>query len=222
MPGAAHNSTVEISGVKTAFEDEATTDAGDHKTYQITSTTKRQWSPDDAVAVEVDEVAASAEDYTVDYLFGKVTFLEAQDAEAVVTVSGQYLPMLPIATARQCEMEFTGDELDTTTFHATDSCRKRIVGMQDVRGSLEGIEALLDDHDPAGDPGDPPMLRLIDLLLERTPKLVRFRPGNSGDYFCAWVLFGSESVRGSVADLVNSGVDFVGAARPGAAFGIGT
>lgn len=92
MPGVAgRRALVKVVGAAVAFVTEATTDAGDHLTYQITNPLKQIWDPTVAVLVYVGGVLQASTLYTLDRLTGRIIFTVSQGA-GVVTVSGSYRP----------------------------------------------------------------------------------------------------------------------------------
>jgi hypothetical protein len=92
MPGVAgRRALVKVIGAAVAFVTDATTDAGDHLTYQITNPIKRIWDPTLAVLVYVGGVLQASTLYTLDRLTGRIIFKVSQGA-GVVTVSGSYRP----------------------------------------------------------------------------------------------------------------------------------
>jgi hypothetical protein len=88
MPTNSNSTTVKIGGTPTSFSNEACTKVTANTVYQITDATKRVLDPNTALTVEVDADGGwrrgvrdrSASTYTVDYMFGKVTFTADQGA----------------------------------------------------------------------------------------------------------------------------------------------
>ena len=51
---AGRRALVKVTGVPVVFTDEATTDSGDHQTYQLTAALKRVWDRATTLVVNVD------------------------------------------------------------------------------------------------------------------------------------------------------------------------
>lgn len=113
MAFASFNSTVSINqtGASTAFADEATSSVG-AGVYQITNAGKRCWDTTQPVTVKVNGVTASA--MFIDYLLGRVVI--AGTPAGPVTVSGAYLPLLSVGTARSFSLDVQADLVDITVF----------------------------------------------------------------------------------------------------------
>jgi hypothetical protein len=150
---AAYSSTVKITGTSTAFSNEACTDLGDDTNFQITDTAKRVWDPTVALVVEVDDgggyAVIPATDYTVDPLFGIVTFNTPLGAGDVVRVDGSYLPLLTVASAKSATIACTRDMLDGTTFDSAGQ-REKVPGLAMASGSLAGLWLATEDLDSGG------------------------------------------------------------------------
>src|SRR4051812_21765948 len=93
MPGiAGRKALVKVTGAPVAFAGEATTDSGDHQTYQITNAAKRVWDRATTLVVKVAAVV-TVESYTFNRLTGKVTFATVNAGRGAVTLDGAYLPL---------------------------------------------------------------------------------------------------------------------------------
>lgn len=225
MSTAGHTSVIRGPGTSTAFTNEPTTELVGtvaNTVYQLNTDAKRLLDPAVAVVVEVDAdggggggyAVAAADTYTLDYLFGIVTFLADQGASAVVRVSGSYLPAIDLVGVTEWSCAASREVLDDTTINlAAGANRTKKLGLRDCSGSVSLNELLTYDHDPgAGE------LVLQDYLDNATPLL--FEASAGGKRFRAWVLLESGETGGSVADLINSTVNFTGAARAvGAGYG---
>src|SRR5688572_23659970 len=142
---------VKVSGAAAAFVDEACTNSGDNKTYQITNAAKRVWDRSVTVTVKKDAVAQSATLYTLNRLSGKITFAADQGA-GVITVSGSYLPMSLAAEAKSWRLSFLGVNAEDTTFEDNDVTR--LQARADVSGQLGRwwVDGYFHDALAAGDP----------------------------------------------------------------------
>lgn len=215
---AAKSRTVKMSGTSTAMTNEACTKVTSNTVYQITDSTKRVLDPAVALVVQVDAdgvgagayVTASATTYTVDYLYGKITFLSDQGSSATVRISsGSYLPMVTIAKVSEVSLSLSREAPEQTSFDSA-GYRERFGTLLDVSGSMSSFELEGYDHDPGAG-----TLKFIDLLTNGTPKLLESRGDSSGDYFRAWVMVNQLENPGAVADLNSLSVSFVGAAQLG-------
>lgn len=214
MAVAASGTTVKESGTSTAFTNEATTKLTANTVYQITDTTKQIVDPDVAVTVEVDAdgggaggyAVATASTYTFDYLTGKVTFDADQGAPALVRVSGSYLPLNTIATAREFAVSASRDVLDESVFPNT--AHKKKLGLKDLSGSLSLLEHFLTNHGTGSG-------TLDSLLANGTAKLLEIQPGGSGQKLRAWVLFESQETKGGVDGLTEGSLSFNGTTKTG-------
>lgn len=219
MATAAYNSSVRVNGTSTAFSNEATTKLTANTRYQITDTAKRLIDPAVALTVEVDAdgaggggyVVASPTTYTVDRLFGIITFAADQGALALVRVSGSYLPVLTLAEVAEYQFTATADALDKTAFG--DGAKTKQQGLQDISGSLRLHSLISYDHDPGG--GEKKLSALFDA---GTPLLLEIYRGTK--LFRAWVVLESHESPGSVEALLETNLSFTGASQgEGAAFG---
>ena len=213
MSEAVHTSVIRGPGTSTAFTDEPTTELAAvlaNSRYQIDTDAKRLLDPAVAVVVEVDPdglsgfAVAAADTYTINYLFGVITFGADQGDDAVVRVSGSYLPVLELAGVTAWNYTCSRDALDTTTVNTEDRTRK--LGLKDFSGSLTLIELVGLDHDPGV--GE---LILGDALEAGTPLLFEREAG--GKRFRAWVLLESADEGASVADLFGTTINMTGAAQ---------
>jgi hypothetical protein len=165
--------------------------------FQITSAAKRILDPSVAVVVNVDAdgagggspAVAAADTYTVDYLFGKITFASALAAAATVTVTGAYLTPVDVAEAKQIDLELEAEMLDASTFTASsDGYKRRAAGLKSAGISISTLNPLMRDLD-----GGAGSLVLKTLLTSGTPFLVEERLGASGEYFRGWFLLDTSS-----------------------------
>jgi len=207
MPTASYSTVVKIAGTSTAMVAEPTTDGGAHTIYQITDTTKRVLDPDTAVVVDKDGAPASSADYTLDYMFGKVTFAVALGAEIVVTFDASYLPLLEVTTAHEVDFQVT-NELRDTTQYADDGERTRTPCLQDLSGTLAVYEDGTTDHDTGDDAAT-----LEEIHEASTASLLEILFGGSTEYLRAWVHFGSMEVGGALADVVQTRFPWTAAGR---------
>jgi hypothetical protein len=202
MPTPGYNSTVKVTGTPTAMVGEATTDAGAHTTYQITNAAKRILDPDAAITVKKNGVAQAATLYTLDKLFGRVTFLAALLGGDVVTIDGNYLPTLDVIECKEASVSNQRDLADTTVFKASPAKTKMAL-LKSASGSIHHLKALLDDLDAGAG-----TVRLYDLMANGTRKVLELGFGSSGYVWRGWVLFESQEVSAAFDDLVNASLSW--------------
>jgi hypothetical protein len=207
--------SLRVGGTATAFSNELTTKLVANTVYQITDATKRVLDLATTFTVQVDPdgggglgwSTAAAGTYTIDHLFGKVTFLSDQGASALVRVSGNYLPTVAVAKVRESNMTITRDAPDAST-HETALYRERLATLVDVSGSFTSLELAQYDHDAGAG-----VFKFITLLQSGAPFLYEERPGSAGDYFRAWVLVTGLEHGGAVSDLNSLTVNWTGASQ---------
>jgi hypothetical protein len=165
--------------------------------FQVTNFLRRIIDPDAAVTVKVNAIVVTT-GFTIDYLFGKVTFSPALAPADVVTVSGNFLPTLDVIESKEFSVSMTRDMGDVTVFAVTDN-RSRLPLLKDASGSISHLKALLDDLDPGAG-----TVRLFNLLVDGTRKVLELNPGGQADFWRGWVTFESQEVAAAVDDLVNA------------------
>lgn len=114
---AGYVSTVKRAGVPVAFTSEALAQVGTTKTYEIVDFTKSCWNYNLAVNFfdGVTPIAASNIE-SIDYMFGRVTFIAAFTPTGAVSATGQYFPLSAFAKANSFSLSMTADTTDTTSF----------------------------------------------------------------------------------------------------------
>lgn len=190
MGVAAYRTQIKLGGTPTAFTDTATTALSSVK-FQITDTTKRVLDRDTLPTVKDSAVAVDSSLYTLDYLFGVITFTTAPSSD--VTVSGNYLPVGSserIANVTNYELNMGGTILDGTNLvSAQDSSgyRSRVYGLHDTSVSLSGF------HDMSS--------AIEDALNNRDAVLIDVNPiGLSGTYR-GWFVVENKNLSGGVDEL---------------------
>lgn len=214
MATAAWQAQVKVSGAPVVATGEATTSLGGGQ-YQVTNAAKRILDPSAAVVVKDAGTPVGATLWSVDRLFGVVTF-SGYTPSGAVTVDASYVPVGAVGECTGVSISAKADLVDVSVLES--QAHKRQAALVDVEGSLERLALPLDDLDgvtagtqsldgwmKAGTP------RLLDVLFA------------TGARFRAWVLFGGYDVQGEVAGVVTVSVKFSGAAQgAGASFGWGT
>lgn len=136
----AWDAALYIAGTPTATTGEATSNTTGN-TYRIDDVTKRVIDP--RVTVTVNENGSpTAQDVTIDYLRGLITFPSAPTTP--VTVSYTYLPQARIGCPKSWEISLQRTNLDRTCFLLsgdTDAgAMKRMLGLFDASGSMTSID----------------------------------------------------------------------------------
>jgi len=188
MATSSNSTTVKVGGTPTTLTQEPTTKLTANTVYQITDATKRILDPDTALTVEVDPDGAGASPYatanpstyTVDYMFGIITFTSDQGSSALVRVSGKYIPTLSILSGTEFEVDDMADLTEVTVFG--DTSRRRMATLQDANGSFQTLELLTTDLDPGAG-----TTKLRTAMRAGTKVLLEYRPGGSTQYWRAWV-----------------------------------
>jgi hypothetical protein len=206
MPTNSNSTTVKIGGTPTSFSNEACTKVTANTVYQITDATKRVLDPNTALTVEVDAdgpgggayATAAPSTYTVDYMFGKVTFTADQGSAATVRISGKYIPVsIALIEGTDFEVEDMGDLVEKTVFG--DTARSRFLTLQDASGSFSVISSLSSTYNAT---------TLRALMRAGTPVLLEYRPGGSTAYWRAWVLLSDGSEKASVDGRIEGSMKF--------------
>ena len=106
----------------TTFSQEATTANTARTMYQITSTTKRYWSPATALVIETSpdnsNWTAITSGFQVAYAGGVIVFPSAQAVGTYVRVSGKYLAISALGGSKEWTYSGTMDTIDTTEYTA--------------------------------------------------------------------------------------------------------
>lgn len=202
MPSAGYNSSVKGTGTPTAMVAEATTELVADTVFQITASARRILDPDAALTVLVN-AAPVASGFTVDYLFGKVTFSPALAPGDVVTLTGNYLPAFEVLEGREASVSMKRDIGDVTIFHATDKHRKKLALLLDASGTIGILRAFLDLLE-----GGNPASQLFAILTDGTRKVIEYAPGGQSKVFRAWVRFETEDVEAAVDALVTGSLSW--------------
>lgn len=195
MPGAGYAATIKAGGPSTAATQMATTKLVANTVYQITDASRRILDPKVAIVVEVDAdgggaggfATAAADTYTVDYLFGKITFNVDQGVDAIVVVTGNYISPVTISEAKSASVDLEAQIEDVTSYPAcSDGYKRKQATVKSAKASLSGLKVLQHDHDDGAG-----TTSFTASFGSRTPLFVEIRPEASGDYFRGWFLLES-------------------------------
>lgn len=220
MAVAAYLTSLKASSDSAAFTAAATTVVTAGSKYQLTLAARRVLDPTAAIVVKDGAATVSAALYTVDWLFGIVTFV-GYTATAAVTVDASSKNMVAFIDATDVSISLTSDMQDRTVFGQTSKTRQATT--QDFSADLSVLSNLLTDQDPGA-----ATQRLWDLLTSRGSFL--FEMGIPGDasVFRAWVTVSEGSVKASPSAIVPTSLKVISSPQKAtgraeyAAFGYGS
>lgn len=201
MPGVAgRRALVKVIGAAVAFVTEATTDAGDHLTYQITNPIKRIWDPTIAILVYVGGVQQASTLYKLDRLTGRIIFTASQGA-GVVTVSGSYRPTSIAVRGKgysySLQSQLVADN-DYDQVNTDNGFQRKVQVMLDVSGSVVAKFS-----------GDP---YFRDALLNDTLVVCEFFPDrNQGHDIVCWGRLTKHDLAVALESTHDATVEFQGA-----------
>lgn len=207
MAIAAHLASVKVAGTAVAMFGEAMS-LVTGKTYRVASSARRVLDPSSSVTVFDDGVAVADSDRTVDHLFGVVTFAPSYVVTGPVTISGAYLPTMPVAEVREFSISVQGTLADSTTLDAAGVALKTQT-LKDYTASVTALQSALSDND--GGAGTVTVAGIHDAGL---PVLVEV--GLGGYLFRGWALVESYEEKGSGEGLVELSVSLTGTAKTAA------
>ena len=184
------NAQIKISGAATSMTAEATTTADD-TVYQITAAAKQVLDRDTPPTV-LDGGVETEEDYTVNYLTGKITFGSA-DETRVITVTGNYLPMTVAAYANQASHSDVCSMNDATKFG--DTHKKRIAGLKSASGTLTNFYSADEVF--------------TDALTAGNPVVIEDRTASTAEPNRYWALLDSTEVAAAIEGLIQQAVSWV-------------
>lgn len=194
---AGRNAQVKLSGSGVGTTGEATTDVGGtHLVYQITNAAHQILDPTAAVTVKKNGTAVTS-GFTVDRLYGRVTFASALLGTDVVTVDATYLPMAVVAACHDFDYTISGQTIDATTFDSA-GWTEREQGLGDVQGTV-GRFYQVDNL-------------FIDALQAGTSVVLELRESSAVAGARIRCLFSKSEVKGAVASLVDETLTFEGSA----------
>ena len=130
-------------GTHTAFTGEACSFVSG-KTWAIVDQDKSVWSRSEATMDILDGgvSVAAADIESIDYLFGRVTFISTYTPGGAVTATGKYYPMASAGFSNTYTLTMGADAIDTSCFataQANDGTRTYEAGLRTVSLELGGI-----------------------------------------------------------------------------------
>ena len=204
MAIAAHAASVKVAGTPVAMSGEAMSLVSG-KTYRVTSSARRVLDPSSSVTVLDNGVSVAASNRTVDYLFGLVTFAAGYTVAGPVTISGAYLPTMPVAEVREFSISVQGTLSDSTTLDAAGVALKTQT-LKDYTASITTLQSALADNDSGGG-----TVTVAGIHSAGLPVLVEV--GLGGYLFRGWALVESFEEKGSGDGLVELSVSLTGTGK---------
>jgi hypothetical protein len=197
MAYAGHKVLVKVTANPVALTNEATTKiAGTtipNSEYQITNADKRILPPKEAIIVKKDGIVV-ANGFTLNRLDGRVIFAADQGAAAVITVSGNYLPLTQVAEAYEFTYTIEADNQEKPVFG--DQWNKRLQALKDLSVELSQWN-------------DVNFTLFRDALEAEETLVMEFLIEDQLDLRC-WVLGSTDEVSASADALVEQSLEFEG------------
>lgn len=195
---AGYMAKIKKSGSSTTFTTEAFTLVSG-KTYKITDASKNVWDRTGTFNVFDNAVAVSAANIqSIDYLYGRVTFVSGYTPTGPITVTGKYFPMTQIAKGRSYNLTQTTNSVDNSVFEtvqANNGYRTFEGGLQTVKLSLTGVYATANGFEA--------------LLATRAECMIEINPDGAGKSMArGWYRPMSMGQSGDVGDLEEGTLDF--------------
>lgn len=214
MAIAAHACRLYLTGTSTTLTDQPADEVGSAGSeFQITDVDKQILDPSVTV---IGKDAGSPEPLdTVDHLFGTIDFSSSPTGAA--TVSGSYLPRYEVGTVTDFTVSMSSDILDTSTMDGS-TFRDKKSALVDLSGSLSLLETPNQDYDTAVAPPPPELgeIKLADLLMDGTPKVLEIDFPDTTQALRAWIVIESYENTGTVDGLVETSISFQGAPQTSA------
>lgn len=131
---AGYNGTIRGVGTATSFTDEPTTLTGGY--YVIDDITKSIFDHNEIVLVEDDNVPVDPSNIAeIDYLFGKIKFVDTYTVVGNITVSGDYLPTATLGCFQSFDLTQSSDTIETGCFEGV----KANGGYQSYKPTLRDV-----------------------------------------------------------------------------------
>ena len=187
---------VYVSDVGTApvnFTDQATTDSGDHKRYQVTNAAYRYWPLDAAITVKKNGGVVST-GFTLERAGGYVVFDVANQPSDTITVSGQALTLVQCGGMFSWSADMKADLQDVTTF-ASGGWKENLVTLDGWSGSAEAYWGNRQFFDSLGE------ILVVKLFVDS---------GASQRCLEGHAIITSEGIEAAVDDIVKEKIEFEG------------
>ena len=165
---AGYVASVKSSGVSTLSNASAMSVVSG-KTYKITDATKNVWDHTQAATIKDNGVTVDPSNYTIDWLFGRVTFVSSYSVTTPVTADIHYLPMTEVTKASSFTLTQTAATIDHTDYaiaHGNNGYRVYRPGLRTISLELGGF---YDSSDA-----------VWEILENRTEAVIEINPDGSG------------------------------------------
>lgn len=188
---AGYVADIKKIGVSTAMTDEAmSVESG--LIYQIDAASKQIWDRNTALDIEDNNVNVDAADIEwVDYLFGRIKFVDGYTPAGAITVGGNYFPTANIGKANGFTLTQTAESIENTDFNTAQGnggFRTFEQGLKTVALELEGIFT--------------PDNGFVEALLAREDIIVEVNPDGQGRSVArGFFKYASQSQSGDVGAL---------------------
>jgi len=167
---AGYVATLKRAGTSTAMTGEAMTQVGATQTWRVTAAAKNVWDRSAAFVVKAGGTPVAANNIeSIDYLFGRVTFVSGYTPGGAVTVDGAYLPLQTVGCSNGFTLTQTANAIDETcmdTAKLNDGFRVFDYGLKTVSLELEGIYRSANDF--------------LTLLTARQELIIELSPDGGG------------------------------------------
>ncbi len=188
-----------ISDIDSFTDEPMTAVTGDDKIHFITDRTKSRWDPETIPTFKADGVDVDEADIEhVDMLFGIVIFTVDK---VNVTVSGEYVSVLPVVYANSYTLNTNTTVLDKTGFKEAkdnDGYRLRKTGLLEASMNISGFHDMTEDFATEFD----------ELIASRKPFFIEVIPGGDYQRFRGWFVCETDNLSGGVDDLEGQELSF--------------
>lgn len=187
-----------VSGASTVMTNEATTFVSG-KTYQITNSARRILNRLTAVTVRDNLVAvAAANILSIDYLYGRVTFVPTYTVVGAVDISGAFFATAIIAKGRQFTLTQTAEAVQNTVFEtaqANGGHHTFEYGLKTVSLEIGGVFSATNDF--------------LDMVKDRLELIIEVNPDGSNQSICrGYFKAMTQNQSGNVGDLEEETINF--------------
>jgi hypothetical protein len=134
---AGYSATVFASGPSTPFTGDALTLVSG-KTYKLNTSAHRILDPSVLPTVKDGGVAVAAANYSVDMLFGTVTFVASYTPGGAITMDGSFVTIAAVPGAFDVKLSRKNTIVDATQYAQGDAQKRRYLTLLDASISLKG------------------------------------------------------------------------------------
>lgn len=167
-----------------------------NNTFHTVDNTTRVFSYKSPIEVKVNGVVVPTTDYTIDHLFGRITFTTLPTDP--VTITGKYVPVQEIISAHKMDLKINAEPVDVTTFFSArrdHAFKRKIAGLKTVDISIDTFY-IVNAH-------------LLDTFLKNEPVFIEVRPSVDHDLcFRGWFNMTNKSIDVDVKTIVTSALQF--------------